>query len=147
MFAEQSLSRTQNPSLAMLMPPRNTLVQTFSSHTSTDIHSTLTQVLAGMEGVTTQVNRIRNGAEALVARAGEDTWSRAARRKKLKMNEAPTGASPPCVQLICTMWVNISSSGASPYVEFQWVRGKDRSLYESFTSHVGRKVAAALGSS
>lgn len=121
-------------------------MQTFSCQASTDVQSTLTQVLAGVEGVTTQVDREENRARTLVARAGGDTWSRAARRKKLKTNEAPTGVSPPCVQLICAMRVGSSSSGASPYIEFQWVRGKDRSLYESFVSHVGRKVAAALGS-
>jgi hypothetical protein len=29
-------------------------------------------------------------------------------------------------------------------LEFQWVFGKDRALFEGFTSHVGRKVTAAL---
>lgn len=32
-------------------------------------------------------------------------------------------------------------------LEFQWVFGKDRALFEAFASHVGRKVTAALSAS
>ena len=142
------MARIKNPSLQPLMPPRNTLVQTYSGQDPADIRHVLAQVLAAVEGATLNSSRSEDESEMLVVHAGGETWSRAARRRKLKADIAPdSDASPPSTQLVCAMRIGNTTRDADPYIEFQWVKGEDRTLFESFMSHVGRKVAAALRSS
>ena len=81
-----------------------------------------------------------------IARATGDTWSRAARRKKIQDNQSTRGAE--CeLQLICKMSVGNIENDNSTSIEFQWIKGRDRGLFESFMSHIGRKVGDALKSS
>ena len=47
-------------------------------------------------------------------------------------------------QLVCQIQVDGGGIAGGAMLEFQWVRGKDRNLFESFMSHVGRKVGVAL---
>ena len=127
------------------MPPRNTLVQTYSDQEQAHIRHVLARVLAAVKGATLNSRRSEDESEILVVHAGADTWSRAARRRKLKADIAPdTDASPSSTRLVCAMQIGTTTRDANPYIEFQWVKGEDRALFESFMSHVGRKVAAAL---
>lgn len=142
------------------MPSRNTLHQTFRlSRTSesevipTDI---LHDCLASINDVSISQPQ-KEDPSIFIIHATRDTWSRSARRKKAVVATLPL-APVLSSSLVCSVLWNDTGSlqretkdadniGTSMYqisLEFQWIEGKERSLYESFSSHVGRKVGAAL---
>ncbi|TFK22029.1 hypothetical protein FA15DRAFT_644769 [Coprinopsis marcescibilis] len=147
----------------------------------------------------------QDGERTIVFKARENTWSRAARRKRKRADKTeapvdgphkrpkeglgtalseppiapassvPTPATSPPVQLeaseethwtlICATSIvvdkpelqqvstdpNVQSDARDPLddterlcIEFQWVYGHDRSLFESFAGHVGRKVGTMV---
>ncbi|RDB24347.1 putative methyltransferase-like protein C27D7.08c [Hypsizygus marmoreus] len=146
-----------NPTLQRLLPPRNTLRLPAGPQ---GVEGKLREVLAGIDGVSMEVRTedrsvsyAGTSAEEspstgvkIVARAQRDTWSRSARRKRQKGESAPhpisqassvgvgsaSNASDPA--LICTVVANGNE------LEFRWVYGGERALFESFASHVGKKV-------
>jgi len=121
------------------MPPRNTIRQPLASVNGMVAFQTLKQVLSTTEGVTVIQEHSTSDEMSIGLTATGNTWSRAARRKKLKAlsNE---GATLPHVVLVCQMTLSHEQ------LEFNWVRGQDRTLFDSFCSHISRKVASNLGS-
>ena len=93
-----------------------------------------------------------NEGFALRTQAVSNTWSRAARRKaKLVSPDLPTGSSvsignppPALVVLIQSIPKPKIIHQRSLILECIWLRGKDRALFESFWSHVSRKVGEGL---
>lgn len=89
--------------------------------------------------------------EVIVA-ALANSWSRAARRKK---RAEASSSEPQRVQpaLVCRVGilrnVNTAPQQASEgtAIEFNWVKGHDRALFESFMSHVAKKLEIALKAS
>jgi len=120
------------------MPSHNTIRQPLNSVQGTVAFQKLRQVLSTTEGLTVIQEDSTSDEVTIRITATGNTWYRAARRKKLK--EPPretsheTTLSP--VALICQM--NLSHN----QLEFNWVRGRDRALFESFCSHISRKVAS-----
>ncbi|KAK7044830.1 S-adenosyl-L-methionine-dependent methyltransferase [Favolaschia claudopus] len=147
----QSVARITNPQIQNLMPPRNTLRQPVrvSDWDAEHLNNVLASVLAAVEG--TRVAQLEGSTEnprSFVVYASSNTWSRAARRKqKRDPGQAPAAE----VNLVCSLrWIlpdpdaDSESLGREVTLECQWVRGKDRSLFEGFASHVSRKVTEAV---
>lgn len=71
----------------------------------------------------------------IMIKAKGDTWSRSARRKRKRQD---LEVDLDTVVLICT----IKLEDGNREIVYQWVHGEDRGLFESFCSHVSRKVVA-----
>ena len=100
------------------------------------------------------------GAGPLLVRASRDTWSRSARRKRGRaddprsedaLQEDASGlkadtfaATAAAAAMVCVISLGVGRRGGGgglhEGLEFRWVYGWDRALFESFASHVGRKV-------
>jgi hypothetical protein len=95
--------------------------------------------------------------------ASANTWSRAARRKAQMTMDTDTDALEPAQSssvaplLVCrAFWVpsdnshndsaidTIESGIHEAVLQVDWVRGRDRGLFESFAGHVARKVWTVL---
>ncbi|KAI0093190.1 S-adenosyl-L-methionine dependent methyltransferase [Irpex rosettiformis] len=148
-----SLARISNPALQSVMPPRNTLKQPLHSRMPTnELLDVLKHVLSGIGGIEVEplssLDDARDkGHSQLSVHATGNTWSRAARRKKLAGTVAePLGCVMPA--LSCRIGVIRLHDISEPQIslEFQWLRGEDRGLFESFMAHVSRKVEATLES-
>lgn len=95
----------------------------------------------------------------------QNTWSRSARRqRRVKSTIEVASASVLTVsEMTCSIhWINIvslnsaergqgksseypSSLCSSATLEFQWVYGRERGAFDTFFSHVARKVRISLG--
>ena len=124
----------------------------------------LLNVLKSVEGLTFQsmddLHHLRvpeTPSVTFVVRAKKNTWSRAARRKRLAIDHTShmdvVEAQKP--QLVCRLQIHEGAeaagniqrkSTAGKALQFDWVRGRDRSMYESFVSHLGSKLGMALKS-
>ncbi|KAK0451816.1 hypothetical protein EV421DRAFT_1703140 [Armillaria borealis] len=120
-----SISRIPNPALRSLMPPHNNIVQSVPGDKVVEIR----EVLSAISGLETELH---DGY--VLVRAKEDTWSRSARRKRKR----DAVHLPLACKMVCT--IKVSKGG----VEYQWVRGagSERGLFDSFCSHVSRKILA-----
>jgi hypothetical protein len=110
------------------------------------------------QGVDEQLSRATDGGgQLLCVRALGDTWSRSARRKRnkqahLSSSHGGGGSGGRLLDAQQSSPVHdIISSGLVCFIcwkdnelEFQWVYGHDRALFESFASHVSRKVVGAV---
>jgi len=125
------------------MPSRNTLHHTFSGARSVDIlASTLRNVLAHINGLSIAAATPKYPSTTMLVQVQSNTWSRAARRKRLPATVSAGQESPVlrCSIDCCSM----VASGTFCEIVFTWLEGKDRSVFESFTSHVNRKVTSTL---
>lgn len=115
------------------MPDRNTLRQPYSQVTSqSQLTSAVKSVLASIDGVSIQDE---SDPDTLVVQAASNTWSRAARRKaKPQSPQLPLEPTLRC-RIVCS--VNLA-------LEFTWIAGRERHTFESFYSHVNRKVGNIL---
>ncbi|KAG1750352.1 S-adenosyl-L-methionine dependent methyltransferase [Suillus paluster] len=145
-----TFARISNPTLQNMMPPRNTLHRVFPGARSVDILAiALRNVLALIDGVSVASSAApvasKNSSTILVHARG-NTWSRAARRRRLPETVC---AQEPQV-LHCSIECHEPSSSyilkddIPCEIVFTWVEGKDRSVFESFASHVSRKVTSTL---
>ena len=141
----QTIGRLPHHTLQNLMPPRNTLRQPLpQSHSEQRLGEVLLQILASVPGVLVREHgHTRPDAVDVLACASGNTWSRAARRKKRDaMGDEAEEAAQRVVQLVCR--IRCERRGDSMELVSDWVSGRDRGLFESFTSHVQRKVVAAV---
>jgi hypothetical protein len=148
--------------LYQLMPSRNTLTQSFpncSFHMLSDI---LDRHLRLLDGVSTNTNpgSVSNGVSSsftlrtlFVEAAEGNTWSRSARRSRRRIDSSsstisPTSSSTRQPTLTCSVRVietsNQADEAQSLVLEIQWLYGTDRTLFESFVSHLWRKVGDDL---
>lgn len=128
------------------MPSRNTLHHAFPGARSADIlASALRNVLALINGITVASSAtpvIHHNSSTMLVHAQSNTWSRAARRGKLPETVCTDQELP---VLRCSVECHEqSSSEIVCELLFTWVEGKDRMIFESFASHVSRKVTSAL---
>ncbi|RPD52939.1 S-adenosyl-L-methionine dependent methyltransferase [Lentinus tigrinus ALCF2SS1-7] len=141
------IGRLSHHALQSILPPRNTLVQPLQQAASpAQVVPILTSVLASVDGLTVRQKSPESGAADVIATAYGNTWSRAARRKKRDaMPVEMDSRAQSEVQLVCRtrLGSNLGEESAVTLV-FDWVAGKDRGLFESFASHVERKVVGAL---
>ncbi|KAI9063839.1 S-adenosyl-L-methionine dependent methyltransferase, partial [Trametes sanguinea] len=140
------LSRLSHSGMQHLMPARNTLHQPLPhAPPGTDVAAILKSVLDSVDGVALRHSNADRASTAVeyMASATRNTWSRAARRKKQKTMDVDDHRSED-PGLICRVRYEEASEAekGSRYgqVVFDWLRGRDRGLFESFASHVERKV-------
>ncbi|KAG6917378.1 hypothetical protein DXG01_002755 [Tephrocybe rancida] len=136
-----------NPTLQRLLPPRNALRFDIRISNESDVHARLEGVLTGVVGA--QVTRDEGpGPTGFVVSVARDTWSRNARRKRKREevahNEAPERDRLQAPALLCIIVLRQGDTGGGVdevqmEMEVRWVYGKERSLLESFASHVARK--------
>ncbi|KAF9040836.1 hypothetical protein BJ165DRAFT_1350914 [Panaeolus papilionaceus] len=155
-----SIARIQsigpNHPLHRLLPPRNVLLQSFPAASRQDLWQALINVLDSVSGVTAtekapfaSVKEEDSNAALLLVEAQGNTWSRSARRKTKKLSEtdALNAVAEPGDDLdALPAQVNPETQtyATAPTLEFQWVYGRDRALFESFVSHVTRKIGLAV---
>ena len=127
------------------MPARSTLTQTYTQAASREVlKAALHDSVAAIESVTFRTHS--SCPDSMITTAGGATWTRAARRKKLKGDTMAVDAEPNAtVQLVCQIDVSSTATPGAVSLEFQWIQGRDRGLFESFTSHIARKVGSVLG--
>ncbi|KAF9260061.1 S-adenosyl-L-methionine dependent methyltransferase [Marasmius fiardii PR-910] len=116
-----------NPLIQRYLPPHNTIRQPAKTDTKA-----LQDVLLGISGAA-----IESRSSHFLVKTIGNTWSRSARRKQLRQMELEGENGVPEIIMICSLAVT------REYVEFQWVQGKTRSLFESFCSHVSRKITSS----
>jgi hypothetical protein len=84
----------------------------------------------------------------LVVCAKQNTWSRSARRKKASIPVQPSDVGSLETQtpaLRCVFGCKMGGTEQQTLVlEANWVQGRDRPLFESFWSHVCRKLEGSL---
>ncbi|OJA13960.1 hypothetical protein AZE42_03613 [Rhizopogon vesiculosus] len=138
-----TIARISNPALQNIMPSRNTLHHSFpSARPANTLESVLRNVLAIVDGllVTSTSATPESSSTTMLVRAQGNTWSRAARRKRLPA-AVSADQEPPVLR--CS--IECCSKVDTPCeIIFTWLEGKDRSVFESFTSHVSRKVISTL---
>lgn len=145
-----TFARVSNPTLQSIMPSRNTLHHAFKGARSVDIlASALRNVLALINGITfasSATPAIHNHSSTMLVHARSNTWSRAARRGKLPETVcADQGLPVLCCLVECReQSSSYISSDIACELLFTWVEGKDRVIFESFASHVSRKVTSTL---
>ncbi|KAK7030427.1 hypothetical protein VNI00_014171 [Paramarasmius palmivorus] len=111
-----------NPTIQQYIPPHNTIRQPIPACSNVDLDA-ISSRMAQTGGVTTT-----RKPNYLLVQANGDGWSRAARRRK----QPPIAST--AVAMVCTIAI------LEGHAVFQWVKGRDRSLFESFCSHVSRKL-------
>ena len=148
------------------MPPRNTLTQSFPNCTFPILSEILDRNLRLLEGVSTTNKAPGSGSNGgaspsrtLLVEAEANTWSRSARRSRHRRHQNDPSTTPKNITTSCfrqpalTCSVQVidcrssqatSTEEQSLALEFQWLYGTDRTLFESFVSHVWRKVGVDL---
>ena len=148
------------------MPSRNTLTQSFPNCTFPILSDILDRNLRLLEGVSTTSKTpgsASNGgashSRTLLVEAEGNAWSRSARRSRHRRHQNDPSTTPEnittssfrqpaltcSVQVIdCTSSQTTSTEEQSLALEFQWLYGTDRTLFESLVSHVWRKVGVDL---
>ncbi|KAF9478453.1 hypothetical protein BDN70DRAFT_933402 [Pholiota conissans] len=137
-----SISSTH--ALYPVLPPRNTLVQPFACAESV-LREVLDETIRSLDLDGMQVT----AKEALFfVEAEANTWSRSARRGRKRPAQSEGASESTAIStypaLTCSLRTISESPQGSGSIEYQWIFGKDRALFESFTSHVSRKAGARI---
>jgi len=87
-----------------------------------------------------------NNKVCVVAR--QDTWSRSARRKARARNPEPSagpeeGGNQRPILLVAHVGIEGPTGESKAELVVQWKQGNDEQAFESFASHVGRKMLEA----
>lgn len=128
-----SIARISNPNLQSYMPRRNTLHQVIKIPLASRLDSTIDHRSILDETPTRTLVTIQ---------ANQNTWSRSARRQGLQRGgEGQAHRKEPTLpsslpSLVC----GIEQDIVGREVDFQWIYGRDRALFESFVNHVMRCV-------
>ena len=149
------------------MPPHNTLEQMLAECDRLGVstaHGAVVDVLTALADVSfaslpsldigtksDYISDRRMGADPIGGPRGfrvtakRNSWSRKARRAR---NVIPTAATEDSSVMIVDLFITQSlQKGRESWVlTGTWRRGRDRELFESFWSHVSRKVYFAVGS-
>jgi hypothetical protein len=163
----KSFTRGTGPSLTPYNPTPNTLRQTFPGETIS-LKDVFRDVLFGIGSLEIEDMKEQSDSElwAFWITARENTWSRAARRKRKRDEAIATQGDPQPHKsaliegqtrqmvvevgnsknvpetpgLICKI-SQVPSSSSDQVVEIQWIRGRVRELFDGFWSHVCRKAS------
>ena len=124
------------------MPPHNTIRQLLGSVDGREAFQKLKHVLSTTEGVTI-INEYSTSDEVTIKLTTTgNTWSRAARRKKLRAPSSDTSQGTTLSPVKHVFQIVLSHK----QLEFNWVRGQDRALFESFCNHISRKIVSSSSS-
>ena len=151
----QTLARPSSPSLRQLVPQPNTIWHCYNAELVKSTDHLLACLLAAVEAIDgLSIGRSSpqtpRGVGSLLVSAQRNTWSRAARRRRMNELQEVEVASMPQegslpVFLICE--INLATPGEAndAYALIgSWRKGRLRGEFESFWSHITRKVADAL---
>lgn len=135
----------QNHPLYRLQPQRNTLSKPLlPSNSLQRMVDRLREILHSIRDIKIEETHEKaSTSSAFLIISAEDTWSRKARRRPATFS--PFRDQSP-LSLVCSVGVRSSSEKSELSLEFQWIVGRDRQMFESFVSHIGRKVAATTQS-
>ncbi|KAI1790020.1 S-adenosyl-L-methionine dependent methyltransferase [Ganoderma leucocontextum] len=143
------IARLPYSGIQNLMPPRNTLKQRLpQTANATQLAPVLSATIGSTDGVIVHNPAQDPSILDMIVSAYENTWSRAARRKRkevVQIDPAVLGET----RMTCRIRYEREEAGAhetivTDYLVLHWVKGIDRGLFESFASHVERKVVDAL---
>lgn len=135
------------------MPPRNSLNKRIPlAQSQQHLVDALLAVLDSVDDISREVVTTKEppyGSSSVLVHAKGNTWSRAARRKNKGTSTAVPLCSRPSTSrdAALTCRVNCTEAhgpGESLGLELQWIRGRDRLLFESFYGHITRKVESWL---
>ncbi|KIO20285.1 hypothetical protein M407DRAFT_30076 [Tulasnella calospora MUT 4182] len=131
-----TLCRVSRSQFAGHMPHPNNMVQAISQTTVSGVISSTLTILNSLPAVRWSQTPQGDVSQPVVitASATANCWSRSARRKAGAFSD-----DGPAV-LTCQFTVT-SEADSKVNLYCQWVRGRERGLFESFWSHVSRKVA------
>ncbi|CEL60759.1 ribosomal RNA large subunit methyltransferase F [Rhizoctonia solani AG-1 IB] len=130
-----TLARPKSSSLKSVAPLPNTLHHTTSQPTS---HQSLIQVLRDVPKLQCQEQSTPEGVHVTVF---EVTWTRAARRRVARSTPTPGQEQNQDVNPIMVCEARVTDAHT---LEVQWIRGKDRSIFESFWGYVSKKLDAGV---
>jgi hypothetical protein len=119
------------------MPPRNDLCRSLPQASKEDLAGLLIDVLASVNGISFRRSEDDGDKPSFVICATSDTWSRAARRGNKLAGTLVNGSMRYRVAVV-------SNDDGHAGLQFQWIKGTSRALYESFCNHIGRKVEQRL---
>ncbi|KAI0033736.1 hypothetical protein K488DRAFT_47114 [Vararia minispora EC-137] len=131
-----TLARISNPTLRSDMPAHTILQEPIPTRLSL---SSVRSLLESIPGVVVASDPVSQGS-GLVCTAAANTWSRAARRKFASSSMVVAPSDYP----ILVTRLAVCPAESSCLLEFAWVRGRDRGAFESFCSHVARKLRDAV---
>ena len=135
----QTVARTSSHALHDIIPARNELRVPLPHASSIEVATdVLADILASMVGISLERDD-RDDRPSFVVRGTGNTWSRAARR-----GNRSAAASNDCMMCRITVESGVLKGRQCVGLDFQWVRGEDRAMYESFCNHIGRKVEQRL---
>ncbi|KAI0752971.1 hypothetical protein C8Q80DRAFT_487656 [Daedaleopsis nitida] len=133
-----TIGRLAHPGLQDIMPARKTLRQPLPRATSVaQVAPVLASTLASIPCLS--ISERSDVVGDVVVSATGDTWSRAARRRKKDAMKLEDDGASVMTQLACRIRCE-SMSEELVSLAFDWVMGRDRALFESFASHVERKM-------
>ena len=147
----QNVSPIQNVALRAIQPLHNTFHQRFSRAGSAhSLHVSLMAIFRSIDGAS--YREVSEDPDfltpPLLVCAKQNTWSRSARRKKVSIpvqtsNVGSLETQPPALR--CVFECKMEGTEQRMLVlEVNWVQGRDRPLFESFWSHVCRKLEGRL---
>ncbi|KZV77535.1 S-adenosyl-L-methionine dependent methyltransferase [Peniophora sp. CONT] len=131
----EATGRMTTPTLRHAMPPRTMLREPLPDKPQLCSLRTLIDSIAGASVV-----EVASDPPALHCSLTANTWTRAARRKQGDEPVISTGRPLLCVK------IHVTQDNPSPALEFSWLTGHDHAAFESFSSHVGRKMRSAMAS-
>ena len=143
------IARLPHPGIQNLMPPRNTLKQRLPQTSNVlQLAPFVSTIIRSTDGLIA-TNRAQDSSILdMVVSASENTWSRAARRKRKEVVQIDRPAQGG-TRMICRItherqeaWKH--GNTITDYLVLDWVKGRDRDLFESFASHVERKVVDGM---
>lgn len=156
LICPQNLGRPSSQSLRHLVPLPNTLRQSYSVDLLSSgeiLFTTLTDILEHLEQV--QFDHVDGPEEPVInrirVRALRNSWSRSSRRQREALQplllsattELNAESSAPI--LVCDVEVAVPAEvGGSYQLVGTWVEGRRRADFESFCSHITRKVTDKL---
>ena len=138
----QAYGRISNPALQNLMPARTTLYQNIPTSSLSLLSSALGRILMDVDGLSVTWDDSR---QSCLVHARANSWSRAARRMKPAVSSQPHSFSP--VDMQCWIYCRTNESNqkhrlGAVYLEYQWVEGRERGVFDSFFNHINRKVSS-----
>lgn len=155
-FCPQNLGRPSSQSLRHLAPLPNTLRQAYNADLIPSLETlftTLTGILEHLQQV--QFDRVVSRKEPAInrtrIRALRNSWSRSSRRQREALQPASRSGTTelniesPAHIVVCDIEVTVPAKvGGSYQLVGTWVEGRRRADFESFWSHITRKVTDKL---
>ena len=114
------------------------------------------RILEGVSATNRNIGSVDNNvvsspaSRTLLVEAERNTWSRSARRNRRRndfsttLEDTPASLSRQPVLTCSVQVIDMGTVGQDLALEFQWLYGTDRTLFESFVSHIWRKVGVDL---